>query len=61
MSDCYPPRVGGIESQVRDLSIRLVAAGHEVEVFTATNGVDGQRDGTVEVVDGVTIHRLGDC
>ena len=59
MSDCYPPRVGGIESQVRELSIRLVAAGHEVEVFTATNGVDGQRDRMVEVVDGVTIHRLG--
>ena len=38
VTDCYPPRVGGIESQVRDLSRHLVAAGHEVEVFTATTG-----------------------
>lgn len=59
ISDCYPPRVGGIESQVRDLSLRLLASGHEVEVFTATNGADGQRGGATEVVDGVTVHRLG--
>lgn len=59
ISDCYPPRVGGIESQVRDLSVQLVAAGHEVEVFTATNGVDRQRNGASEVIDGVTVHRLG--
>lgn len=59
ISDCYPPRVGGIESQVRDLSLHLVAAGHEVEVLTATNGSDGQRGGAVEVLDGVTVHRLG--
>ncbi|MGL4174791.1 MAG: glycosyltransferase, partial [Dermatophilaceae bacterium] len=36
LSDCYPPRLGGIESQVRDLARHLVAAGHHVEVFTAT-------------------------
>lgn len=59
ISDCYPPRVGGIESQVRDLCMRLVAAGHEVEVLTATNGAAGRRGGDVEVVDGVTVHRLG--
>lgn len=59
ISDCYPPRVGGIESQVRDLSARLAAAGHEVEVFTATNGSDGQRGGVVEVLDGIRVHRLG--
>lgn len=59
ISDCYPPRVGGIESQVRDLSMRLVAAGHEVEVFTATNGDGGERGGAVEVLDGITVHRLG--
>ena len=59
ISDCYPPRVGGIESQVRDLSMRLVAAGHDVEVFTATNGAQGERGGAVEVLDGVTVHRLG--
>lgn len=59
ISDCYPPRVGGIESQVRDLSMRLVAAGHDVEVLTATNGAHGERAGAVEVLDGVTVHRLG--
>ena len=59
ISDCYPPRVGGIESQVRDLAVRLAAAGHEVEVLTATNGATGRRDGDTEVVDGLTIHRLG--
>lgn len=59
ISDCYPPRVGGIESHVRDLGMRLVAAGHEVEVLTATNSADGLRGGAVEVLDGVTVHRLG--
>ena len=35
LTDCYLPRLGGIEVQVHDLATRLVAAGHEVEVFTA--------------------------
>ncbi|MGA8048362.1 MAG: glycosyltransferase [Dermatophilaceae bacterium] len=59
ISDCYPPRVGGIESQVRDLARRLVDAGHDVEVLTATNGTAGATQGACEVVDGVTVHRLG--
>jgi len=59
VSDCYPPRLGGIESQVRDLSRQLVAAGHEVEVFTATTGPRGERGGATERGDdGVTVHRL---
>ena len=45
LTDCYPPRLGGIESQVRDLSRQLVLAGHEVEVFTATTGPNGERGG----------------
>lgn len=58
LSDCYPPRLGGIESQVRDLSRHLVAAGHEVEVFTATPGPGGERGGATERGDdGVTVHR----
>ncbi|HOB79820.1 MAG TPA: glycosyltransferase family 4 protein [Ornithinibacter sp.] len=58
LSDCYPPRLGGIESQVRDLSRQLVAAGHEVEVFTATTGPNGERGGATERGDdGVTVHR----
>lgn len=59
LTDCYPPRLGGIESQVRDLSRRLVTAGHEVEVFTATPGPGGERGGaTATGEDGVTVHRL---
>jgi glycogen(starch) synthase len=58
LTDCYPPRLGGIESQVRDLSRQLVAAGHEVEVFTATTGPHGERGGATERgEDGVTVHR----
>jgi glycogen synthase len=59
LTDCYPPRLGGIESQVRDLSRQLVLAGHEVEVFTATTGPNGERGGhTSTGDDGVTVHRL---
>ncbi|MBK8756740.1 MAG: glycosyltransferase family 4 protein [Actinomycetales bacterium] len=61
LTDCYLPRLGGIEVQVHDLATRLVAAGHDVEVFTATPG-DGSagvaRRGTVDVVDGIPVHRL---
>lgn len=41
LSDCYPPRTGGIESQVGDLAAQLVQAGHEVEVLTATSAGRG--------------------
>jgi len=59
LTDCYPPRLGGIESQVRDLSRQLVGAGHEVEVFTATAGPNGERGGSTSTGDdGVTVHRL---
>ncbi len=58
LSDCYPPRLGGIESQVRDLAHHLIADGHEVEVFTATTGPHGERGGATAVEDGVTVHRL---
>ena len=37
ISDCYAPRIGGIETQVRALAQHLVAAGHEVLVITATS------------------------
>ncbi|MFN8099084.1 MAG: glycosyltransferase family 4 protein [Dermatophilaceae bacterium] len=57
LSDCYPPRLGGIESQVRDLGRRLAEAGHEVHVFTATVGSDGQHGRVVEADGPVTVHR----
>lgn len=59
VTDCYLPRLGGIEVQVRDLAHGLRSVGHEVEVFTATVGEDGQHGGHVEIVDDVPVHRLG--
>ncbi|GLW12374.1 GDP-mannose-dependent alpha-(1-6)-phosphatidylinositol dimannoside mannosyltransferase [Microtetraspora sp. NBRC 13810] len=38
ISDCYLPRLGGIEVQVADLVAMQTRAGHEVEVATATPG-----------------------
>ncbi len=38
VSDCYLPRLGGIEVQVADLAQHLRAAGHTVLVVTATSG-----------------------
>ncbi len=58
LSDCYPPRTGGIESQVGDLARQLRRAGHEPEVFTATPGAQGQRSGQIEVLDGIPVHRM---
>lgn len=58
LSDCYLPRLGGIEVQVHDLAAALRAAGHEVEIFTATPGAEGARGGAVDIVDGVPVHRL---
>ena len=58
LSDCYLPRLGGIEVQVHDLAARLRDRGHEVEVFTATPGPHGERHGVVDQVDGVPVHRL---
>jgi glycosyltransferase involved in cell wall biosynthesis len=38
VSDCYLPRLGGIEVQVADLVRAQAEAGHDVEVATATPG-----------------------
>jgi glycogen synthase len=58
LSDCYAPRLGGIEVQVHDLATRLIGRGHEVVVMTATPGALGERGGFVDEVDGVAVHRL---
>lgn len=58
VSDCYAPRTGGIESQVRDLARAQVAQGHDVHVLTATRGVGGEGGGRVEDDEGVQVHRL---
>ena len=57
ISDCYLPRLGGIEMQVKHLATRQVESGHEVHVITATPGHDGVRSG-IEVLDGVIVHRV---
>ncbi len=57
LTDCYLPRLGGIEVQVHDLARHLQAAGHEVEVFTATIGPERLRSGT-DWLDGIPVHRL---
>lgn len=60
VSDCYPPLVGGIESQVADLAGHLVGAGHQVEVLTATTGPKGECRGDIERSRGVVVHRLAE-
>lgn len=55
ISDCFSPRVGGIESQVGDLAATQAAAGDQVHVFTATAGSSYQ--GT-EDYRGVAVHRM---
>ncbi|MDM8085628.1 glycosyltransferase family 4 protein [Cellulomonas cellasea] len=57
ISDCYPPRTGGIESQVGDLAARQAAAGHDVHVLTATP--DSDPAGGAGSAPGVTVHRIG--
>ncbi|MDO5722206.1 MAG: glycosyltransferase [Actinomycetaceae bacterium] len=57
VSDCYLPRLGGIETQVAGLAHALSQAGHEVCVFTTTAGIDkttgvGSYDPQPEAVDG---------
>jgi glycosyltransferase involved in cell wall biosynthesis len=56
ISDCYAPRLGGIETQVRALAMRQVAQGHDVHVITATPS-PSVRNGS-ELLDGVQVHRV---
>lgn len=44
MTDCYLPRLGGIELQVHDLALRQRAAGHDVDILTATPPAVGVAD-----------------
>jgi phosphatidylinositol alpha 1,6-mannosyltransferase len=57
VSDCYAPRTGGIETQVRALATRQAAAGDVVRVITATPGHAGVFAGD-DVVDGIPVHRV---
>jgi glycosyltransferase involved in cell wall biosynthesis len=56
VSDCYAPRLGGIETQVRALATRQAAAGHDVQVITATAAGDGTTaSGSVTSNGGATV------
>lgn len=57
VSDCYLPRLGGIEVQVHDLAQRLVAQGHEVVAYTVTPAHAEQYSG-LEIIDGIPVHRF---
>lgn len=50
VSDWFVPRVGGIEMQMRDLALALMARGHDVRVIC---GVPGAPE-----VDGIPVERL---
>jgi len=50
----YPPRTGGVETHVREISERLVDRGHDVTVATADAGADVS---TVETRNGVAVRR----
>jgi glycosyltransferase involved in cell wall biosynthesis len=57
VSDCYLPRLGGIETQVHGLARRQRTAGVDAEVITATPRARHDRT-TSEVVEGVPVHRV---
>ena len=57
VTDCYLPRTGGIETQVRALALAQAAAGHDVRIITATPGHGAVRSGPDEV-DGLRVHRV---
>jgi glycosyltransferase involved in cell wall biosynthesis len=57
LSDCYLPRLGGIETQVHGLARHQRAVGIDAEVVTATPRARHDRT-AVEVVDGVPVHRV---
>jgi glycosyltransferase involved in cell wall biosynthesis len=50
ITDWWPPRVGGVESQVSDLAARLAERGHRVRVLTTTVTPTAMPDVDVEEV-----------
>jgi len=53
VSDCYLPRLGGIERQVHELAVRQQSAGHDVAVVTSAPGAD--QGSSEEECDGVQV------
>ena len=61
VTDCYLPRLGGIELQVHDLASRQASL-HEVTIFTITGGSAGGSDGAAAGVregGGVEVVNVG--
>ncbi len=56
VSDCFMPRMGGIERQVHDLALRQQAAGHDVEIITSVSGGDSATDDFPVLVHRPTQH-----
>jgi glycosyltransferase involved in cell wall biosynthesis len=56
VSDCFAPRMGGIETQVAALAAQQAAAGDDVRIITATPGHGDVFSGD-DVVDGLPVHR----
>lgn len=57
VTDCYLPRTGGIETQVRALALAQLRAGHDVRIITATPGHGAVRSGQ-DSVDGLRVDRV---
>lgn len=57
VSDCYLPRTGGIETQVRSLALAQAARGHDVRIITASPGHGDVRSGR-DIVDGLSVERI---
>lgn len=65
ITDCYLPRLGGIENQVHDLAAHQVSHGHAVHILTGTPAAPGgvtagqNRYRTTTTEDtGVKVHRI---
>ncbi|MBI5347949.1 MAG: glycosyltransferase [Chloroflexi bacterium] len=55
----YAPAIGGAERFVADLSTRLAARGHQVEVVTLNKRWrDGLRLPDHEIINGIPVHRI---
>ncbi|HUE61374.1 MAG TPA: glycosyltransferase, partial [Acidimicrobiales bacterium] len=59
VSDCYLPRLGGIERQVHELAVRQQSAGHDVAVVTSAPGAEqGSAEEECEGVQVIAPRRL---
>src|SRR5204862_7263643 len=58
-TDWFAPRVGGIESQLQQLAVRLSERGHSVDVLTTTPGDPGSGGFAGRRLDGLTPPGVG--